>query len=279
MKSKKKFKVSRIFQIWLPLILFTLFILFPYYWMFVTSVKPDADIISKPVQYWAANFTWEHYKDLFGYFNFLKYMGNSLIIAVGTTVLSLVVSTLAAYSFARYDFKGRKILMCLFLSNNMFPTVLLMIPLYSIMSSLGLLYSHFGMVLAYATFSIPFSVWLIQGFIRDVPFDLEEAALVDGCTRRGAFLRIFLPVLAPCLLAAGVYMFMQAWNEYTLASLMTNPASRTIPVALSTLIGQLGVDWGMLCAGGIITCLPVIIMFFFAQKYLVAGMTAGAVKG
>lgn len=279
MKSKKKFKASRIFQIWLPLILFTLFILFPYYWMFVTSVKPDADIISKPVQYWAVNFSWEHYKDLFGYFNFLKYMGNSLIIAIGTTVLSLVVSTLAAYSFARYDFKGRKILMCLFLSNNMFPTVLLMIPLYSIMSSLGLLYSHFGMVLAYATFSIPFSVWLIQGFIRDVPFDLEEAALVDGCTRRGAFLRIFLPVLAPCLLAAGVYMFMQAWNEYTLASLMTNPASRTIPVALSTLIGQLGVDWGMLCAGGIITCLPVIIMFFFAQKYLVAGMTAGAVKG
>ena len=169
--------------------------------------------------------------------------------------------------------------MAVFLSNNMFPTVLLMIPLYSIMRQLGLLYTYPGMILAYATFSIPFSVWLIQGFIRDVPFELEEAALVDGCTRIGAFLRIFLPILTPCLLAAGVYMFMTAWNEFTLASLFTNPDTRTIPIALNSLIGQLGVDWGLLCAGGVITCIPVTVMFFFAQKRLVAGMTAGAVKG
>ena len=154
-----------------------------------------------------------------------------------------------------------------------------MIPLYSIMRQLGLLYSPGGLVLAYTTFTIPFSVWLIQGFIRDVPFALEEAALVDGCNRVSAFLRIFLPVLTPCLLAAGVYMFMQAWNDYTLASMFTNPDTRTIPVALNSLIGQLGVEWDMLCAGGTITILPVCIMFFFAQKRLVSGLTAGAVKG
>jgi len=169
--------------------------------------------------------------------------------------------------------------MAVFLSNNMFPTVLLMIPLFSLMRTFGLLYTPGGLILAYTTFTIPFSVWLIQGFIRDVPFSLEEAALVDGCNRIGAFTRIFLPILTPGLMAAAVYMFMQAWNEYTMASLFTNPATRTIPVALNSLIGQLGVEWDMLCAGGTIAIIPVSIMFFLAQKKLVAGLTAGGVKG
>ncbi|MBO7388916.1 MAG: carbohydrate ABC transporter permease [Oscillospiraceae bacterium] len=263
----------------LPLCLFLLFLLFPFYWMLVTSIKTNAEIYSVPLIYWPKELTWATYVNLFGYFNFLKYMKNSLIVALGTTVLSLVVSTLAAYSFARFSFKGRKALMAMFLTNNMFPTVLLMIPLYSIMRKLHLLYTPYGLILAYTTFTIPFSVWLIQGFIRDMPFSLEEAALIDGCNRAGAFMRIFIPVLTPALLSAGVYMFMQAWNEYTMASLFTNPGSRTIPVALSSLIGQLGVQWDMLCAGGTIAVLPVCIMFFFAQKHLVAGLTAGAVKG
>lgn len=263
----------------LPVLLFLLFLLFPFYWMFITSVKPDAEIYANPLLYWPQHWTWMTYEKLFGYFNFIKYMKNSLTVAVTTMVVSLVFSTLAAYAFSRFEFKGRKFLMGLFLSNNMFPTVLLMIPLYSIMRSMNLLYTPTGLVLAYTTFTIPFSVWLIQGFIRDVPFSLEEAALIDGCNRTGAFVRIFLPILTPCLLAAGVYIFMQGWNEYTLSSMFTNPATRTIPVALNSLIGQLGVEWDMLCAGGTITVLPVCIMFFFAQKKLVSGLTAGAVKG
>lgn len=274
-----KRKCIRFFTLVLPLLLFMVFLLFPFYWMLVTSIKTNAEIYSVPLVYWPKELTWATYVDLFGYFDFLKYMKNSLIVAVGTTILSLVVSTLAAYSFARFSFKGRKFLMALFLSNNMFPTVLLMIPLYSIMRKLHLLYTPMGLILAYTTFTIPFSVWLIQGFIRDMPFSLEEAALIDGCTRAGAFTKIFLPVLTPCLLSAGVYMFMQSWNEYTMASMFTNPSTRTIPVALSSLIGQLGVEWDMLCAGGTIAVLPVCIMFFFAQKRLVAGLTAGAVKG
>ncbi|WP_195199275.1 carbohydrate ABC transporter permease [Faecalispora jeddahensis] len=263
----------------LPVLLFLIFLLFPFYWMFITSVKPDAEIYANPLLYWPQHWTWMTYEKLFGYFNFIKYMKNSLTVAVSTMVVSLVFSTLAAYAFSRFEFKGRKFLMGLFLSNNMFPTVLLMIPLYSIMRSMNLLYTPTGLVLAYTTFTIPFSVWLIQGFIRDVPFSLEEAALIDGCNRTGAFVRIFLPILTPCLLAAGVYIFMQGWNEYTLSSMFTNPATRTIPVALNSLIGQLGVEWDMLCAGGTITVLPVCIMFFFAQKKLVSGLTAGAVKG
>ena len=130
--------------------------------------------------------------------------------------------------------------MCIFLSNNMFPTVLLMIPLYSIMRQIGLLYTPGALVLSYTTFTIPFTIWLLQGFIRDFPFSLEEAALVDGCSRLTAFFHVFLPIMKQCLIAAGVYIFMQAWNEYTLSSMFTNPQTRTIPVALNSLIGQLG---------------------------------------
>lgn len=139
---------------------------------------------------------------------------------------------------------------------------------------------HAGrLVLSYTTFTIPFTIWLLQGFIRDFPFSLEEAALVDGCSRLTAFFHVFLPIMKQCLIAAGVYIFMQAWNEYTLSSMFTNPQTRTIPVALNSLIGQLGVEWDMLCAGGMVAILPVCVMFFFAQKRLVEGLTAGAVKG
>ena len=247
--------------------------------MLITSIKTKTQIYSNPLIYWPTQVTSENYQRLFGYFNFMKYFSNSLIIALVTMIVSLIVSTLAAYAFCRFQFKGRKFLMGVFLSNNMFPAVLLMIPLYAIMRNLGLLYSRGSLILAYTTFTIPFSVWMIQGFIRDMPFSLEEAALVDGCNRFGAFMRIFLPILSTCLLATGVYIFMNSWNEYMMASLFSNPESRTIPVALSSLIGQLGVDWGMLCAGGTITVLPVCIMFFFAQKKMVSGLTSGAVKG
>ena len=134
-------------------------------------------------------------------------------------------------------------------------------------------------MLSYTTFTIPFSVWLMNGYLNDLPVSLEEAAMVDGANRAQAFLRIVLPILLPCLLATGVYIFMQSWNEYTFAVLFTNEKSRTIPVALKNLIGQLGVQWELITAGGIITVIPVCIMFFFAQKRLVSGLTAGAVKG
>lgn len=270
---------KRFLMTYLPLIALLLFILFPFYWTFVTSIKPDTELYGT-VTYWPSAITWENYKKLFTTtVDFLKAMKNSFIVASITTVVSLTASTLAAYAFSRYRFKGRKFLMALFLSNNMFPTVLLLIPLYSIMRNLKLLYTPWALVLAYTTFTLPFSVWLLNGFFNDLPMSLEEAALVDGCNRRMAFFKIILPILGPSLVATGVYIFMTSWNEYTFAVMFTNNASRTIPVALKSLIGQLGVDWGLLTAGGIITIIPVCIMFFFAQKRLVEGLTAGAVKG
>ncbi len=277
---KQKGVLNKIFTLYLPLTALLLFILFPFYWTFITSVKSESELYGMVVTYWPRTFIWESYRKLFTTtVNFLSAMKNSLIVAGTTTIVSLTVSTLAAYAFSRYRFVGRKVLMSLFLCNNMFPTVLLLIPLYSIMRKMGLLYTPWALVLSYTTFTIPFSVWLLNGFLNDLPNTLEEAALVDGCNRASAFTKIILPILGPCLVATGVYIFMTSWNEYTFAVMFTNTASRTIPVALKSLIGQLGVQWDLLTAGGIVTIIPVCIMFFFAQKRLVEGLTAGAVKG
>ena len=276
---KRESSLKEIISLYLPLILILLFILFPFYWIFITSIKPETELYGA-ITYWPRSVTWENYKNLFTTtVNFVAAMKNSFIAAALTTIVSLTASTLAAYAFSRYRFKGRRLLMAMFLSNNMFPTVLLLIPLYSIMRNLKLLYTPWALVLAYTTFTLPFSVWLMNGYLNDLPVSLEEAAMVDGANRAQAFLRIVLPILLPCLLATGVYIFMQSWNEYTFAVLFTNEKSRTIPVALKNLIGQLGVQWELITAGGIITIIPVCIMFFFAQKRLVSGLTAGAVKG
>ena len=278
-KSLLKRKLGRIFLLWVPLVIFLLFLLFPFYWTFVTSLKLPEELHSLKVIYWPQNPSFQAYSHLFGQYNFLHPMKNSLVVAVITTLISLSVSTLAAYAFSRFRFVGRKPLMVLFLTNNMFPTVLLLIPLFTIMRKMGLLYNPASLVLSYSTFTIPFSVWLLTGYLNDLPIALEEAAMIDGANRAQGFLRIVLPLLLPCMLATGVYIFMQSWNEYTFAVLFTNETSRTIPVSLKMLVGQLGVQWDLITAGGIITVIPVCIMFFFAQKRLVAGLTAGAVKG
>lgn len=278
-KTNHRRPLPRIFSLYLPLVALLLFLLFPFYWTFVTSVKPEQELYGAFVTYWPQNLTFESYRNLFVDFNFLKPMGNSLLVATITTVVTLLVSMLAAYAFSRFEFKGRKGFMIMFLTNNMFPSVLLLIPLYAIMRRLGILYTPTALVLAYTTFTIPFSVWLLNGYINDLPMSLEEAAMVDGANRAQAFIKIILPILTPCLIATGVYIFMQSWNEYTFAVMFTNENNRTIPVALKNLIGQLGVQWDLLTAGGIITIIPVCIMFFFAQKRLVEGLTAGAVKG
>lgn len=278
MKDKQNLFL-KIAVLYVPLGLLLLFLLFPFYWTFVTSIKPDKELYGNVVTYWPHNTTFESYHKLFFDFNFIQPMYNSFIVAAITMIVSLAVSVLAAYAFSRYRFKGRKAFMVLFLTNNMFPTVLLLIPLYSIMRSINILYTPWALILSYTTFTIPFSVWLLNGFINDLPMSLEEAAMVDGANRAGAFTKIIFPVLTPCLVATGVYIFMTSWNEYTFAVMFTNEANRTIPVALKNLIGELGVQWDLLTAGGIITIIPVCIMFFFAQKRLVEGLTAGAVKG
>lgn len=277
--KKVQRKIYHFLTFTFPLLLILVFLLFPFYWTFVTSVKPPSELYQVKVTYWPKNFTWASYANLFVGFNFFKPMINSFVVALSTTIITLLVALMAAYAFSRFEFKGKKIFMVMFLTNNMFPTVLLLIPLYTIMRKMGLLYTPSSLILAYTTFTIPFSVWLLNGYINDLPSSLEEAAMVDGANRAQAFIKVILPILVPCLVATGVYIFMQSWNEYTFAVMFTNERNRTIPVALKNLIGQLGVQWDLLTAGGIVTIIPVCIMFFFAQKRLVEGLTAGAVKG
>ena len=277
-RSNKE-KMLRVFLLYIPIILFLLFLLFPFYWILVTSLKTSEEIRMLPIVYFPSEPSIDSYKYLFEQFNFLHPLRNSLYVAVLTTIISLTVSTLAAYAFSRFRFRGRNFFMSLFLLNNMFPTVLLLIPLFTIMRSIKLLYTPYSLVLSYTTFTIPFSIWLLHGYLSDLPLTIEEAAMVDGASRPKAFLTVLLPILIPCILATGVYIFMQSWNEYTFAVLFTNEKSRTVPVALKMLVGSFGVQWELISAGGVITVIPVCIMFFFAQKRLVSGLTAGAVKG
>ena len=275
----KKMIWNRIIVLFWPLSVILLFLLFPFYWTFVTSIKPEMELYGSKVTYWPDHIVFDSYYKLFGEYNFLKPLFNSALVATITTLITLFVSTLAAYAFTRYQFKGKKMLMIVFLTNNMFPNVLLLIPLYAVMRNMNLLYNPLSLVIAYATFTIPFSVWMLTGYLKDLPSSLEESALIDGANRMNAFVKVILPILTPSIVATGIYIFIQSWNEYTFAVLFTNESSRTIPVALNNLVGQLGVQWDLLTAGGIINIIPICIMFFFAQKRLIEGMTAGAVKG
>jgi len=278
-KSRRAAGMLKIITVWLPLLVILVFLLFPFYWTFITSIKPAEELYSTTVTYWPRNPTFDSYRRLFADIDFFRPMRNSFIVAMSTTLVSLFVSTLAAYAFTRYKFPGRRFLMAVFLINNMFPVVLLLLPLFSIMRHMGLLHTPLALILSYTTFTIPFSIWLLNGYLKDLPVSLEEAAMIDGANRAQAFIHIVLPVLMPCLIATGVYIFMTSWNEFTFAVMFTNPDNRTIPVTLRNLIGQLGVQWDLITAGGIITIIPVCLMFFFAQKRLVEGLTSGAVKG
>lgn len=275
---EKREKLStRIFILYLPLTILLVFTLFPFVWTFITSITPQSELNS--VSYWPKHATFQNYIDLFEQSNFLTNMINSLIVAGTTTIVTITTTLLAAYAFSRYKFKGKGFFLIVFLTINMFPSVLLLVPLFSIMRNLHILYTPLALILAYSTFTIPFSAWMLTGFLNDLPNALEEAAMVDGCNRRSAFLKIILPIAVPGIVATGVYVFINAWNEYTYAVMFTGEATRTIPVALKLLVGEFNIQWGMLTAGGIITILPICIMFMFVQKSLIQGLTAGAVKG
>ncbi|HHW03116.1 MAG TPA: carbohydrate ABC transporter permease [Thermoanaerobacterales bacterium] len=276
---KRTNAVNNLLLFYIPLSLLVLFAVFPYIWTFLTSIKPDTELYTSEVKYFTQHPTFKNYMDLFQKSNFMKNMMNSFFVAMATAVISLFVSVLAAYAFARFEFKGKMYFMVSFLLINMFPAVLLLTPLFVIMRKIGLLYTPYSLVIAYSTFTIPFSVWLLTGYIRDLPVALEEAAMVDGCNRMQAFFRITLPLTAPGIVATGIYIFITAWNEFVFALMFTNEATRTLPVALQTFIGQYDIQWGLLTAGGVITTIPVVVLFMLVQKKLVEGLTAGAVKG
>ncbi len=275
---RQKASWLRLLTLHLPVLLIILFALGPYIWMFISSITPEKDMDIE-FRYFPRNPTLENYGRIFQKINFSSNMKDSLIVAFATMVLGLGISVTASYSFSRFKFRGRNYLLIQFLVINMFPIVLLLIPLFVIMRVLNLIDTYFALIIAYSTFTIPFSVWMMTSFFNAIPTEVDESALVDGCNRFSAMLRVVIPIAMPGISATGIYIFITAWNEFLYAAILTGTKVRTIPVALQNLIGEYEIAWGLLTAGGIISAIPVIILFFFIQKRLISGMTAGAVKG
>ena len=277
--TAKKHPVKRIFTIYLPIILILLFALGPYLWTFISSITLEKELYRPDFRFFPEHPTTENYVRLFSKLNFAANMADSFIVALTTAFVGLFLTVPASYSFSRYKFRGRKYLLMQFLVINMFPIMLLIIPLFIMMKVLNIMDTYFALIIAYSTFTIPFSTWMLTSFFNAVPTDLDKAAQIDGCSRFGAMVRVIIPVVMPGIFSTGIYIFITSWNEYLYAAILTNSRVRTIPIALQNMIGEYQIEWGLLTAGGVLSALPVIVLFFFIQKQLISGMTAGAVKG
>ena len=263
----------------LPALGIVLLALGPFLWMLMTSFTPQERLAAVGVAISPVSWSLENYLRLISRTSFLGNMGHSLIVAAGTTVLGLFVSVTAAYAFSRFRFAGRRVLMMQFLLVNMFPVVLLILPLFVMMRRLGLLDTHAALIIANATVAIPFSVWMLTSYINAIPKSLDEAAMTDGCSRLQALRRVILPLAMPGIISTGIYIFITAWNEYLYALTLGGRNVRTVTVAVQTLIGEYQIEWGLLSAGGLVGALPATILFLIAQRRLIGGLTQGAVKG
>jgi multiple sugar transport system permease protein len=261
------------------LILMAVAILFPVYYMLIISLKLPKDIYRTP-SLLPVNATLQNYKDLLGASGFLTNIRNSLIVAGASTFVSVLFSSLAAYSQVRLRYLYRNWIGRLILFTYLTPSAMLFIPLSVIIARLQLGNTLHGLIFIYLSFAAPLCTWLLMGYFKSIPVDLEEQALVDGATRLQAFFRILLPLSAPALIAVSVFTFTAAWNELLFGLIfITSPDLRTVPVALSYLITGDVFRWGLIMAGSVLAALPVMVLYYMAQRFMVQGLAAGAVKG
>jgi len=255
--------------------------LFPVYWMVLTAFRPGREIRTLTPSFLPTNATLDNFRRVFEREYFWTSMRNSAMVTGVVVVLALVVAFLAAVALARFRFRGRKAFLVTILVVQMIPAEALIISLFRILDGRHLTNTVIGLALTYLVFVLPFTIWTLRGFVSGVPFELEEAAMVDGASRMGAFFRITLPLLAPGLVATGIFAFIQAWNEFIFALVIMNrPEHQTAPVWLQTFNeGARGTDWGGVMAGSTLMALPVIAFFLIVQRKVTAGLTAGAVKG
>jgi len=256
-------------------------VVFPLIWMIVTSVKPQSELFSIPPTLMPETITFEHYRLLLTDTPFLQYFRNSMILAVTTTVVVVVLGTLGAYSLVRFKYRGRETLATLVLFTYLMPSVVLVIPLYLMMAKLGLANTLASLVIAYTTFALPYALWLLRSFMSSIPVDLESAALVDGAGRMGAFVDVVLPQALPGIVSTALFTFILCWNEYLFALVLVNSDS-VRPLTAGTmnmLITSFNIDWSLLMAASVMMSLPLIVIFTFLQGTLTKGFGAGAVKG
>jgi multiple sugar transport system permease protein len=277
--SLRRTRILTLVGTYLALLVVVLIVLFPMYWMVITSLKLPREIYRVP-SLWPQTFTKVNYDILINKKEFLVNMKNSFIVASMVTLISLFISSFAAYSIVRFKYRFKGLVGRVILFAYLTPTSLLFIPLSIIIAKLGLGNSLNGLIIVYLTFSLPLSTWLLQGYFRGVPRELEEQAMVDGSTRIGALFRILLPLSAPGLAAVAIFTFTGAWNELLLALIfITSESKRTVPLGINYLITSDVLPWGTLMAGAVLSSLPVMLLYFIAQRFMVQGMTSGSVKG
>mgnify|MGYP002762353064 CR=1 FL=1 len=268
---RRLFDVVRFVLLALALVIF----LFPFYWMVKTSMLPTQTIYQSSTLI-PSEFTLTHYQSAIEN-GFLTPIFNSLITAVGTTILTTVVSLLGAYSILRYTYPGRQKAAKLVLLTYMFPHVALIVPIYQLAADLGMLGNPVTLVIVHTMLALPFCMWILQSFLGDIPRELEEAALVEGASEFGAFLRITVPQAMPGIIAAGTFAYIMSWGEYMFSYvLLTDSANYTVPVALQALLGGYAINWGVLAASSVLATLPVLALFWLMAKYLGEGIAKGA---
>jgi multiple sugar transport system permease protein len=264
----------------LILVPFMIFVLFPFYWVIVTSLKSTPQISERASIFWPDPFTLEQYAALLWSTPFLRWLWNSVLVATVSTVISVSFAALAAYALSRLKFVGAGLLTTFLLITYLLPGTLLFIPLYQILASIGLINSYPALMLTYPTFLLPFATWVMMGYFRSIPVELEEAAMIDGASRLYAFWKITLPLAAPALLAVTLFAFTNAWNEFLFAFVfITSESLRTLPIGLQSMVVGDILPWGQLMAASLLTAVPVAVLYIYAQRFLAEGLTVGGVKG
>ncbi len=256
-------------------------VLVPFLWMLVGSFRPNYEHMQRQgSSLWIEHPTFENYQRLFAEYDFARYFLNSTFVALVTATFATSVSAFAGYSLARFRFPGHGLVGFLILTTQMLPTVAIIIPLFLWFKRFMLIDTYWALLIAYNAFAIPFCTWMLRGFFSSIPPELEEAAQVDGASQLGAFLKIVLPLSAPGLLATAIFSFILAWQEFLFAVTFTSRADlRTLTVGIASMRGKDVIDWGLLNAGVVVTTIPLAILFVLVQRYLVQGLTAGAIKG
>lgn len=264
----------------LAILAYIAFALFPLFWLLKVSVTPNDLLYSEGVRMWPSRATWDHYRFVIENSAFPTFFKNSVIVAGSTALAVTVLSSLSGYALSRFRFKGKYWIVALMLITQMFPLVMLVAPIFKMLSPLGLTNSLTGLVIVYTAFNVPFATFLMQSFFDGIPKDLEEAAMIDGASRFTAFRQIILPLTLPGIAATLGFVFTAAWSELLFAlMLMSGNQSATFPVGLLTFVSKFSVDFGQMMAAGVLALIPACLFFLLIQRYLVQGLTAGAVKG
>jgi multiple sugar transport system permease protein len=253
---------------------------FPALWILLTSLKTETELVGKPITYWPANPTLANYVQAFTDQPLLRYLGNSALVAVGSTVVSLAVAALAAYAIARLNLKRRQLILTCIVASSMFPLVTLLVPIFETMRAAGLLNTYTALILPYTVLNLPVCTLVLVGFFQSIPKDLENAAMIDGCTRLGALWRVVVPLAAPGVFTAGILAFVNAWDEFLLAlSLNASAAMRTLPVGITLYQGEFTFPWPIISAALIVAIVPVAVLIAAFQERVVGGLTQGGLKG